>query len=44
VALLLQKHGRRAAVLVGGYQAWRDAGLPLTPLQRPREPSQAAGN
>jgi rhodanese-related sulfurtransferase len=29
VALLLQEQGYRASALAGGYNAWRDAGLPL---------------
>jgi rhodanese-related sulfurtransferase len=34
VALLLQERGYRTAALVGGFNAWRDAGLPLTPIHR----------
>jgi rhodanese-related sulfurtransferase len=29
VARFLNEHGLRAAALVGGYNAWRGAGLPL---------------
>jgi rhodanese-related sulfurtransferase len=29
VALFLKKHGFRARALTGGYDAWREAGLPL---------------
>jgi rhodanese-related sulfurtransferase len=29
VALFLQEHGYRARALTGGFDAWRNAGLPL---------------
>jgi rhodanese-related sulfurtransferase len=32
VALELRKVGHEAYALVGGYDAWRDAGLPVQPM------------
>jgi rhodanese-related sulfurtransferase len=32
VALWLQELGYRAAALVGGFDAWKNAGLPLVPV------------
>jgi rhodanese-related sulfurtransferase len=32
VALLLDEQGYRARALTGGYDGWREAGLPLEPL------------
>jgi rhodanese-related sulfurtransferase len=29
---LLQERGFRASALAGGFNAWRDAGLPMTPV------------
>jgi 3-mercaptopyruvate sulfurtransferase SseA len=34
VAHLLEELGHRTAALVGGFNTWRDAGLPLTPIAR----------
>jgi len=36
VALFLQQHGYRARALSGGFNAWRDAGLPLEKRIRER--------
>jgi rhodanese-related sulfurtransferase len=30
----LQERGYPTAAFVGGFNAWRDAGLPLTPMKR----------
>jgi hypothetical protein len=35
VALFLRGRGYRAFALLGGFNAWRDAGLPLLPLTGP---------
>jgi rhodanese-related sulfurtransferase len=40
VALLLRGHGYRASALTGGYNAWRDAGLPLSSLALPKGTSK----
>ncbi|MGP0070110.1 MAG: hypothetical protein ACLQGP_41745 [Isosphaeraceae bacterium] len=35
MALFLRGRGYRAFALRGGFNAWRDAGLPLVPLNNP---------
>ncbi len=35
MALFLRGRGYRAFAMLGGFNAWRDAGLPLLPLQVP---------
>lgn len=35
MALFLRERGYRAAALVGGYDGWREEGLPLVPERTP---------
>jgi rhodanese-related sulfurtransferase len=36
VALFLGQHGYQASALTGGLDAWKQAGLPLEPMQAPK--------
>ena len=44
-AVSLQAIGlTRATDVIGGFEAWRDAGLPVTPFSDPGDPQPAGGN